>query len=62
MTDKFAGLLLSHSGLPRGSSAKLERESGLMSLSVTMYELDAFRKSTPPKNRQRIVLIGNTKQ
>ena len=28
-------------------------------LSHTMYLLDGFRKSTPPQNRQLIVLISN---
>ena len=31
-------------------------------LSHTMHQLNGFRKSTPPQNRQRNVLIGKSKQ
>ena len=34
-------------------TAGLKREP--LSLSDTMYELDGFRKSTPPQNRQLVV-------
>ena len=54
-------------GLPRrvAPGPQARRRRGLprsLSLPVTMYVLNSFTKSTPPKNRQLNILICNSKQ
>ena len=38
------------------------REACSTNLSHIMYQLDGFRKSSPPQNRQLVVLISKNKQ